>query len=380
MTSTTSTTILSTTGPDAADGHAPPGFRPTVAGSPSTPTSTYSTLLTQVRDAGLMRRRTGFYVTAFVLVTACLAGVVTGSALLGDSWFQLLIAAALGVVFTQYAFLAHETAHKQVFESGRASERVGRVLAAGVVGMSYAWWMSKHTRHHGNPNTVGKDPDIAPDVIVFREEDAVGKTGVARWFAHRQGYAFFPILLLEGINLHVTSYKTLVGRGRVDKRWHEIGLITARFGVYLGLLFWLLDPGMAFAFVGVQLGVFGLYMGASFAPNHKGMAMIPEGTRVDFLSKQVLTSRNVGGSALMNVALGGLNFQVEHHLFPSMARPHLRQASVLVKRHCAEHGIPYTETTLWQSYGIVIRYLNRVGLAAGGDVFDCPAATQLRPR
>lgn len=280
-----------------------------------------------MRDAGLMRRQTGFYVTAFVLVTACLAGAVTGSALLGDSWFQLLIAAALGVIFTQYAFLAHETAHKQVFESGRASERVGRLLAAGVVGMSYAWWMSKHTRHHGNPNTVGKDPDIAPDVIVFREEDAVGETGVARWFAHRQAYAFFPILLLEGINLHVTSYKTLVGRGRVDKRWHEIGLITARFAVYLGLLFWLLDPGMAFAFVGVQLGVFGLYMGASFAPNHKGMAMIPEGTRVDFLSKQV-----------------------------------------------------HTSTTLWQSYGIVVRYLNRVGLAAGGDVFDCPAATQLRPR
>jgi hypothetical protein len=71
---------------------------------------------------------------------------------------------------------------------------------------------------------------------------------------------------------------------------------------------------------------------------------------------------------------------VSSRLFPSMARPHLRQASVLVKRHCAEHGIPYTETTLWQSYGIVIRYLNRVGLATGGDVFDCPAATQLRPR
>nr|BFF13003.1 hypothetical protein GCM10025699_43060 [Microbacterium flavescens] len=178
----------------------------------------------------------------------------------------------------------------------------------------------------------------------------------------------------------MTSYRTLIGRARVEKRWLEIALISVRLVVYLGLVFWALDPGMALAFVAVQLGVFGLYMGASFAPNHKGMTLIPEGARVDFLSKQVLTSRNVGSSPFMNVALGGLNFQIEHHLFPSMARPHLRRASALVRAHCAENGIPYTETTLWQSYGIVIRYLNRVGLAAGGDPFDCPAATRLRPR
>ena len=365
---------------DPGAGHAPPGFRPTVPGTPTAPVSTYSTLLTQVREAGLLRRRTGYYLVAFGLVTLCLAAAVTGSVLLGDSWLQLLIAAALGIVFTQYAFLAHETAHKQVFASGRVSEHVGRVLAAGVVGMSYAWWMSKHTRHHGNPNTIGRDPDIDPDVIVFREADAVGRTGLSRWFALRQGYAFFPILLLEGVNLHMTSYRTLIGRARVEKRWLEIALISVRLVVYLGLVFWALDPGMALAFVAVQLGVFGLYMGASFAPNHKGMTLIPEGARVDFLSKQVLTSRNVGSSPFMNVALGGLNFQIEHHLFPSMARPHLRRASALVRAHCAENGIPYTETTLWQSYGIVIRYLNRVGLAAGGDPFDCPAATRLRPR
>jgi fatty acid desaturase len=107
------------------------------------------------------------------------------------------------------------------------------------------------------------------------------------------------------------------------------------------------------------------------------MPIIPAGSRVDFLSKQVLTSRNIRGGWWMNLLMGGLNHQVEHHLFPSMARPHLARARRLVREHCADHGIPYTETTLVRSYAIVIEYLNRVGLAAR-DPFDCPAAQRYR--
>ena len=73
---------------------------------------------------------------------------------------------ALGIIFTQFAFLAHEASHRQVLESGPANDRLGRGIAAGVVGISYAWWMTKHTRHHANPNKIGKDPDIDFDTIV----------------------------------------------------------------------------------------------------------------------------------------------------------------------------------------------------------------------
>ncbi|WP_429651567.1 fatty acid desaturase family protein, partial [Staphylococcus aureus] len=91
----------------------------------------------------------------------------------------------------------------------------------------------------------------------------------------------------------------------------------------------------------------------------------------------VLTSRNIRGGWTMSVLMGGLNHQIEHHLFPSMPRPHLRRARELVREHCAAHDIPYTETGLVNSYRIVVRYLNRVGLAAR-DPFDCPAAQRFR--
>uniref|UniRef100_UPI0005BA4E04 fatty acid desaturase family protein n=1 Tax=Clavibacter michiganensis TaxID=28447 RepID=UPI0005BA4E04 len=185
-------------------------------------TSAYSGLLRAIRDAGLLRRRVGFYVVMFAATVAALGGAVVGFVLLGDSWFQLLVAAGLGIVFTQFAFLAHEASHRQVFTSGRANDIAGRTLANLFVGISYSWWMTKHSRHHANPNVVAKDPDIAPGVLVFREEDAKGARGLAGAVIRRQGWLFFPLLTLEGLNLHVTSLRTVFGRGKVDKRWLEI--------------------------------------------------------------------------------------------------------------------------------------------------------------
>jgi fatty acid desaturase len=345
-------------------------------GDRKSPTTEYSALLNTVRDAGLLRRAQGFYIAMFAGITLALGGLITGFILLGDSWFQLLIAAGLGIVLTQYAFLAHEASHRQIFTSGKLNDIVGRTLANLFVGISYQWWMTKHSRHHANPNIVGKDPDIEPDFVVFQEVDAAKAKGLYAWALKRQGYLFFPALTLEGLNLHMHGLKTVFGKGKVQGRWIEITMLLTRLGSYLAVLFIMLPVGMAFAFLGVQLAVFGVYMGASFAPNHKGMPILPHDSKVDFLRRQVLTSRNIRGGWLMDTFMGGLNYQIEHHLFPNMPRPHLKKANEIAKEYCTSHNIPFTETSLTQSYGIVIQYLNRVGLSAGGDPFDCPASAQ----
>lgn len=348
-------------------------------GDSKNPTTEYSSLLHTVRNLGLLRRRTGFYWMVFSILIVATAGAATGFVLLGDSWFQLIIAGALGIIFTQFAFLAHEASHRQVFESGPANDRAGRVLANLFVGISYAWWMTKHSRHHANPNVIGKDPDIDPDFIVFLEEDAKKVNWLTSFMTRKQGYFFFPLLTLEGINLHIHGFRTVFGKGKVDKRWLEISMLVTRLALYLGVIFYFLPLGMAFAFVGVQLAVFGVYMGASFAPNHKGMPILPHESKVDFLRRQVLTSRNIRGGTLMDTFMGGLNYQVEHHLFPNMARPHLKRAQEITKEYCESHNILYTETSLTQSYKIVIEYLNRVGLSAR-DPFDCPMVSRFRVR
>jgi fatty acid desaturase len=162
-------------------------------------THTFTELAQAVRIRGLQGRRRGFYVMIFAVLMLALAGSATGMILLDDSWLQLLLAGGLGLIFTQFAFLGHEASHRQIFESGRANDRSGRVLAALVVGISYSWWMNKHSRHHANPNKIGKDPDIESDTVSFLEESAATRKGALAWITRRQGYVFFPLLLLEGL-------------------------------------------------------------------------------------------------------------------------------------------------------------------------------------
>jgi fatty acid desaturase len=339
-------------------------------------TKAYLQLSQAIRERGLLRRTPWFYALVGAIILISLVGCTVGSVLLGHSWFQLLIAAALGIIFTQVAFLAHEAGHRQILAGGPANDRLARVLGA-VVGMSYSWWDSKHSRHHANPNRVGRDPDIDVDTISFIEEDAAKATGIRALITRRQGWLFFPLLTLEGVNLHYLSFRHLLSRGPVKGRWGELGLLAARFAVVLLPIFLMLPLGIAFAFLGVQLAVFGLYMGATFAPNHKGMPVIARDAKLDFFSKQVRTSRNISGGWWATWLMGGLNYQIEHHLFPSMSRLHLARARKMVREHCVALAVPYAETSIWRSYGIVIGYLNRVGLAAR-DPFECPISAQYR--
>nr|WP_245762567.1 acyl-CoA desaturase [Mycetocola miduiensis] len=340
------------------------------------PTSDFSELARRIQASGLMRRRYVYYWAKLLAVPLGFAGAFAVFILVGDTWWQLLVAAGLAVLFTQTAFLGHDAAHRQIFRSGRWNDWTSLVIGDLFVGMSYGWWQHKHTRHHANPNKEGADPDIELPVISFTPEQAAQRRNpVTAWAVAHQGAFFFPILLLEGLSLHASSVRRVFSREHIDRRWVEIGFLVFRLGGYLALVFVVLSPGIAFAFLGVQLGLFGFYMGVAFAPNHKGMPLLPREAKLDFLRRQVLMSRNVRGTRFLDVVLGGLNYQIEHHLFPSMPRPHLRRAAPIIAAYCRERGVTYTQTGLFESYGIVLRYINRVGLGQS-DPFACPLVAE----
>jgi fatty acid desaturase len=340
--------------------------------------SSFTALTRSIHEMGLMRRRYGYYWAKLIGAVLILAAWVVGFIWIGDSWWQLANAGILAILMTQISFLGHDAAHRQIFRSGRWNDWVSLIIANLLVGMSYGWWQSKHNRHHANPNKVGADPDIALTAIAFTPERATRhRSRLMRWLVAHQGWYFFPILLLEGISLHKDGISRIISRDKIQRRWVEISFTTFRLAGFAVLVFLVLSPEKGFAFLAVQLAVFGLYMGSSFAPNHIGMPLVSSKLKLDFLRRQVLMSRNISGGAPISVFMGGLNYQIEHHLFPSMARPYLRKAQPLVSAYCAAQGVPYTRTTLWQSYRIVIGYLNTVGLR-GKDPFLCPMVAQRR--
>ncbi|WP_406056518.1 fatty acid desaturase family protein [Kribbella sp. NBC_00889] len=339
--------------------------------------SLYTELSRTVRELGLLKRRHSYYWIRIALVTIAFAAVWAGVALLGNSWLVLLLAGGLALVLTQVAFLSHDGAHRQIFDSNRWNDWTTRLLAAVLVGMSSGWWHSKHSRHHAAPNQLGRDPDIGPGVIAFTPEVFAQRKGLRGWLTRRQGWLFFPLLTLEGLSLYVASLRHLLRRTATSVERIEAAIVLTRLAGSVAVLLILLPVGKAGAFFGLQLAVFGICLGGSFAPNHKGMPLVPATMKLDFLRRQVMMSRNIRGGMIVDFALGGLNYQIEHHLFPSMPRPTLRQVQPIVREYCDLHGVKYTEVGLFTSYGIVVDYLNNVGLRAR-DPFQCPLAAQLR--
>jgi fatty acid desaturase len=321
--------------------------------------SDFAELSRGVKQAGLLRRRYGYYAVRIVVNVLLLAAGGVAFVLLGDSWWQLLTAVFLAVVFTQFGFMGHDAGHRQIFGSRWANDLMGYAHGA-VTGFSYQWWVGKHNRHHANPNHEDEDPDIDIPALAFTSAQAIDKRGLLRWVAAYQAFLFVPLLLTQAVLLRVSSVQAVLRR-EVRSVGLEATLLAANIAGYLAAVFFVLSPFKAILFIVVHNGLMGVYLGCSFAPNHKGMPILAKDQKLDYLRKQVLTSRNVTGGRWVDFLLGGLNYQIEHHLFPSMPRPNLRRAQKVVYEFCALHGISYTQCGLLTSYAWVLRHLHSVG-------------------
>jgi fatty acid desaturase len=336
----------------------------TTAPARSTMASDFAVLSRRITDAGLMERRPAYYVARLSVVALMFLGGWTAFVVIGSSWWQMVTAAFLAVTFAQVALVAHDLAHRQVFRTKRPSEIAGRLTGNLGIGMSYGWWMDKHTRHHNNPNHDDLDPDVAPEVLIWATESALGRRGLKGFITRHQAALFFPLLTLLAVDLKVSSVKAL-RNGTVKRPRLESALLIVHAVCYLAALLIVLSPLQAVAFLLVHQALFGVYLGMTFAPNHKGMPH-PTGDE-DYLRKQVLTSRNVRGGWLTDAALGGLNYQIEHHLFPGMPTPNLRKAQPIVHAYCAELGVAYEQTSLVTSYRQALQYLHDVSAPARAE-------------
>jgi fatty acid desaturase len=326
----------------------------------------YRILVDRVRAAGLMHRRRWYYSAKIVLTVA---GFMLGWAaffVVGNSWATIGVAALLAIMYTQVVFLGHDAGHQQVARSRGVNRMLGLVVGNALTGLSFGWWVPKHNAHHAYPNQVDRDPDIGAGLIAFTVVTGdPARHGVAvRLRARFQTGLFFVLLLLQGVGLHVTSVQSILRR-RNRSALVEGLLLVGNAALYLTVVFWVLSPLKALVFIAVHQGLFGLYLGSVFAPNHKGMPIIASDAKVPYAERQVITARNLIGGRITTTVCGGLNYQIEHHLFPTMPRPNLVRAQHFVRAFCVEHDLPYNEARPVASYRSVLDMLRTVdvGLA-----------------
>jgi fatty acid desaturase len=326
--------------------------------------SAFSALQREIRQAGLLELRRAHYCAKIAITIAFLLGGWAVFVRLGNTWWQLVVAVFLAFCSVQIGLLGHDIGHHQVGREKRTMDLLGYLHGNLLLGASYDWWVNHHNRHHSNPNHVGKDPDIVRRKAIFTAAQANHPMSPARRFIIRhQEFIFFPMAILESLGLRVVSARAIWQR-TVRRPILEGVVIATHFAIYLALLCTILDVPHAIAFIAVQHGLTGLYGGLIFATNHKGMPVRCDDESLDWMTRQVGTARNVRGGLVTTYLFGGLNYQIEHHLFPSMPQPNLRKAHPIVLRHCRAAGIACHETSVGGSYVEILRHLHRVSRQA----------------
>jgi fatty acid desaturase len=322
--------------------------------------SDFTVLEEAVGRAGLLRPARGWYRRRIALDLLVVAAAWTVVLVADQLATQLVAAIALAVAFCQIGLLAHDAAHHQILGSSRANQLLALVLFDGVVGLSLAWWQRKHGRHHHRPNHPDDDPDAAAFVLAYSEAQALRMPSGQRWIVRRQALLFLPLLMLEGFHLRHESFRSVLrGAGRYPRA--EMLAISMHFAGYLSILLWRFGAGGTLLVVVAHHVAMGVYLGLVFAPNHIGMRMLGDDDGLDFVRAQVLTTRNIRPGRIVDYLFGGLNYQIEHHLFPHMPRPHLREARRIVRRFCRDRDIPYRERGAFAAYAEVLASLHRAG-------------------
>jgi len=321
--------------------------------------SEFTELRKIINQKGLLNKQPAYYTYKILLNLGFLATGLILLMVIDNIWLQSLNAVFMGFVFTQIGFMGHDSGHRQIFHGARKNDMIGLIVGNLLIGISYGWWYDYHNAHHGNPNQPDLDPDIMIALLAFYEEQARGKRGLTRFMVKYQGYLYFPLILFEGLSKRVSSIRYLLMK-QSRYRMVESVLLLAHYSIYLGLLFSLLGGWQALVFIAINQAIFGLYMGSVFAPNHKGMPILESDHKLDYLHMQVITARNIKAHPITDFMYGGLNYQIEHHLFPSIPRNKLREAQEVIKSFCREHSISYHETSVLQSYREILGHFHEI--------------------
>src|SRR5580658_6767729 len=171
----------------------------------------FGILARQVREAGLLDRRFGYYGVMIPITVAAFALGFAALILIGSSWWALLIAGFLGLTFTQLGFVGHDAGHHEVFRSRKLNRLLGLAVGNVLIGMSFGWWVPKHSAHHAHPNEVGRDPDVGDGIVAAVPADGESATGnpLTRLMVRWRAPLFFPLMVLRSTGIHVLGVQRL---------------------------------------------------------------------------------------------------------------------------------------------------------------------------
>lgn len=347
----------------------------------------YRELRVKIKKAGLMKPSMLYYSWKFAS-TLSICAVAWAMVLNFDSFAMHMAAAVvLALFWQQCGWLAHDCLHHGVFENRLYGRLAGLMVGNVWQGFAVSWWNNKHNQHHSIPNIYASsddahnaDPDIDTAPLLFWSMRIAegffsnSSTAVSKFFLRNQKFLYFPILglariaWLEGSFSYVfpnplaweTQNLQLAKKTSLKFVWLErLGLL-AHYAWVAALCYNTGSLARALAFFFTATCTSGLMLAVVFGLGHNGMALYDAEKRPDFWQLQVSTTRNITGNALVHWFCGGLQYQVDHHLFPSAPRHSLPKINEIVKGFCKEQGVTYHETSMWEGTKEILGTLDTV--------------------
>jgi fatty acid desaturase len=302
----------------------------------------------------------GFYLRKLALLFVLFALTFAGALRLAGA-LRVACDLVLGLWVVQLGIIGHDAGHRAVNQRAWLNDLIGHISLTVTSGLAFAYFRHRHDLHHRYSQDPALDPDMQFDVVYsVHAEGAAQKRGLARRMLRFQALYFWPVATLYSYSLRWDSAVFAVKRRDL--------MAVDRWLLVVHYLLWLVLPSLwvgprvaAFNYV-VSSAVIAVLLTALFSINHIGLPTTVSGG--GWVAQQAGTSRNIGNPPRFDWFFGGLNFQIEHHLFPRVGQDRLRRGQSVVRAFCAEHGIAYHEERFFEAQRSVLRHLARVAKTA----------------
>jgi fatty acid desaturase len=300
-----------------------------------------------------------------LLVLFILLGVALTLSWFQTSWLGMGLAyLALSVLLAQFAFMGHDAGHGAISQKSSVNRLLGQLSMTLVTGLAFDEWIDRHRAHHRFCQVEEQDPDMAvAHVISLTSASLQQKTGFAKFMSRYQHVYIWPLSFFFGHSQrHLSQWGVLSDL----RRYPLDALVLILHGLlWFGLpcLVFNVSFGTALLSYVIPLIILGPHLAAIFWVNHIGMPLIEKTDDFSFFEHQYVTSRSISSSAFWNWFFGGLNFQIEHHLFPQVPSHRLGAVQCIVRKQFEARRIPYSEVTWPQAIRSIAVHLRAVKLS-----------------
>ena len=340
-------------------------------------TLTFRALTKEMEEAGMFETDYMFYYKKMVIYTGLFLLILAGVFLSERPIVHAMSGLMLGVFWQQMAFIGHDLGHNAVTHDRIYDSYLGLIFGNFCTGISIGWWKRSHNVHHIATNSCDYDPDIQhlpifaidPVLITTRLFSTYSKMymplgDIAHILVKHQHWLYYPVMAFARFNLYIQSLNHALRLSFYGTAGDLIWQQNLQIASLIGFWTWLLALTLSlptwesrllfFLPAHMVAGILHVQITLSHFPMETYTGVTYDDSSNGYLRTQLSTTLDIDCSSAMDWFHGGLQFQVEHHLWPRLPRHNLRRVKEILESFCKEHDLVYNQASFFRANCMVV--------------------------